>query len=251
MSKRAVSSGEPPTSKIVQYAERLERAEHILGYQFTNREVLLLALTHPSAAEGNTSLGSYERLEFLGDAILGAIISREIYDRFPQLDEGALTRLKVSAVSGQTLSKVAEDLGFEDLIIFGSSERGTGKRGLQSALENTYEALVAALVVDGGVMEARRFVLSTLTSMINTDVMREPENPKSVLQEILQAQHITPTYEIIDTEGPPHNRRFTARVFAGDEPLAKGTGHSKKDAEINAATKALKKMKVKKKGKEQ
>lgn len=231
-------------SRVEQQAARLERAEEILDYRFSRRELLLLALTHPSASDGSEPARSYERLEFLGDAILGAIISRELYDRFPKLDEGALTRLKVSAVAGHTLAKLAEELELEKLIIFGSSEHGTGKRGLQSALENVYEALVAALAIDGGSAQAERFVLRTLAPMINTSVMREPENPKSVLQEMLQTQHITPTYEIVDTNGPPHDRLFTAQVLSDKQVLAEGTGHSKKDAEMDAATKALELLKM-------
>jgi len=239
MERLFLKKGQKATSKVVQYAGRLKKAEKLLGYRFKDKELLLLALTHPSASEGNGTLGSYERLEFLGDAILGAIISRELYDTFPRHDEGALTRLKVSAVAGNTLAKLAEELKLEQLIIFGSSERGTGKRGLQSALENVYEALVAALAIDGGMDEAERFVLHTLAPRINTSVAREPENPKSMLQELLQAHHVTPTYEIIDSDGPPHDRLFTASVLSEDEILATGTGHSKKDAEMDAATKAL------------
>lgn len=243
MAKQTKNKGEGSLTRVVRFAEKINKAEMIIDYHFNDQDLLLLALTHPSASEGNTAEGSYERLEFLGDAILGAIISRELYDCYPHLDEGALTRLKVSAVAGQTLAKVADELGFGDLIVFGSSERGTGKRGLQSALENVYEALVAALAIDGGTQEAERFVLRTLAPMINADAANEPENPKSILQEILQVDRITPTYEIIGTEGPPHDRIFTARVLAESRILASGSGHSKKDAEMDAATKALKAMK--------
>ena len=229
-------------SKVERNVERLDKAEEILGHAFKDRSLLLLALTHPSASEGNSAVGSYERLEFLGDAILGAIISREIYDRYPRLDEGALTRLKVSAVAGQTLARLAGELELEKLIIFGSSERGTGRRGLTSALENSYEALVAALSIDGGMEAAEQFVIRTLVPHINTNVAREPENPKSMLQEMLQAERITPTYEIIETVGPPHDRLFTAEVLAGEQALAKGKGHSKKDAEMEAATNALQEL---------
>jgi len=239
MTRSVQRKGQTSLFRVEQYAERLDKVEHLLDYHFEDRELLLLALTHPSASEGNGTPGSYERLEFLGDAILGAIISRELYDRYPSLDEGALTRLKVSAVAGNTLAKLAEELKLEQLIVFGSSERGTGRRGLQSALENVYEALVGALAIDGGMEEAERFVLRTLAPMINLNVAREPENPKSMLQELLQAQRITPTYEIIDTNGPPHDRFFTANVLSDDEVLATGSGHSKKDAEMDAATKAL------------
>lgn len=244
MEKGRRKRGERPESKLNQYAGRLDQAEKILDYHFKKRGLLLLALTHPSATEGNATLHSYERLEFLGDAIVGAIISRELYDRYPTSDEGALTRLKVSVVAGQTLSRLASELEIENLIIFGSSEHGTGRRGLQSALENVYEALVGALVIDGGMRAAKRFVVRTLVPMINTDVASEPENPKSMLQELLQTHRITPTYEIVDVVGPPHERYFTARVLAAEAELASGSGHSKKDAEMDAAGKALEILKT-------
>lgn len=245
MTRQSQVRAAEPVPRVNRYAEHLNKAEQILGYTFKDRELLLLALTHPSAAEGSTAEKSYERLEFLGDSVVGVIISRELFDCYPKLDEGGLTRLKVSAVAGQTLSKLADELGLADLIIFGSSEHGTGKRGLQSALENVYEALVAALAVDGGMEVAERFVLRTLAPMININVAREPENPKSMLQEKLQVKQITPTYDIIDTDGPPHDRRFTASVLAEQQVLATGTGHSKKDAEMDAATKALEALKAK------
>ncbi|MCL2807055.1 MAG: ribonuclease III [Coriobacteriia bacterium] len=244
MDKAMHKKEEHAIPKVEQHAERLSKAEELLNYRFNDRQTLLLALTHPSASDGNDFPGSYERLEFLGDSILGAIIAKEIYDRFPRLDEGALTRLKVSAVAGNTLARLAEELKIERLIIFGSSERGTGRRGLHSALENVYEALVGALTIDGGMDVARSFVLRTLAPLINTSVASEPENPKSMLQELLQTDHITPTYEIIDTLGPPHDRLFTARVLSGSTVLAKGSGHSKKDAEMDAAAKALEHLKA-------
>ncbi|MDR2035220.1 MAG: ribonuclease III [Coriobacteriales bacterium] len=244
MGKTAQKKGENALPKVEQHADKLNKVEQIVDHQFKDRELLLLALTHPSASDNNGFAGSYERLEFLGDAVLGAIISRELYDRFPKLNEGALTRLKVSVVAGHALARLSQDLGLEKYIIFGSSERGTGRRGLQSALENVYEALVAALSIDGGLEAAERFVVRTLAPMVNTSVAREPENPKSLLQEVLQAHHITPTYEIIVTDGPPHALFFTARVLSDDQILATGTGHSKKDAEIEAATKALEILKA-------
>lgn len=244
MSKQLRSWENASRKKTEQQAKRLRRAEGILGYTFEDKRLLRLALTHPSASEGNSAEHSYERLEFLGDAILGAIISHELYKSFPYLNEGALTRLKVSVVAGQTLSKVSDELGLGELIIFGSSERGTGKRGLQSALENVYEALVAALALDGGITAATHFVVRTLIPMINTDVVCEPENPKSLLQEMLQTQRVTPKYEIIATEGPPHDRLFTARVLADERMLAEGSGPSKKDAEMAAAQKALDTLKA-------
>ncbi len=128
---------------------RIALAEKILGRTFTDRELLRLALTHPSAVENGVE-GFYERLEFLGDSVLGFIISEEAFRRFPDMREGGMTRIKVSLVAGSVLSAVARDLGLADALIVGDSERGTGGRGLTSALENTYEALTAAIYLDAG-----------------------------------------------------------------------------------------------------
>jgi ribonuclease-3 len=176
----------------------------------------------------------------LGDSIAGAILSRELFDRYPQMHEGGMTRVKVSLVSGESFSQVAEEFGFADLIIFGSSERGTGKRGLRSALENVYEALVAALAIDGGFDVAREWVLRSVGPRISAQYAREPENPKSTLQEALQVKRITPTYELVSTEGPPHDRLFTSNVLSEGRVIGTGTGRSKKDAEAQAAVEALK-----------
>jgi ribonuclease III len=165
---------------------RMALAEKILGRTFTDRELLRLALTHPSAVENGVE-GFYERLEFLGDSVLGFIISEEAFRRFPAMREGGMTRIKVSLVAGSVLSAVARDLGLADALIVGDSERGTGGRGLTSALENTYEALTAAIYLDAGLDVARQWVLTTLGPLITEDAASSPENPKSLLQEVVQA----------------------------------------------------------------
>lgn len=218
---------------------KLQRAQDILGYRFHNTQYLLSAITHPSATEGRSVKFSYERLEFLGDSILGALVASTAFHRFPELDEGGLTRIKVALVSGASLSEVAEKLGFADIIVFGSSETGTGRRGLHSALENVYEAVVAALYLDGGVDVAGAFVDRTLIPKMSLDLAREPENPKSALQEKLQEGGITPTYKLVETQGPPHDRTFVAQVYAGDKGLAQGVGRTKKEAESQAAKSTL------------
>jgi ribonuclease-3 len=220
----------------------VERAESIIGYHFRNEDLLIQALTHPSAIEEDPIGGSYERLEFLGDSLLGAFVAFTIYERFPDFDEGVLTRIKVSLVSGGTLSRRAEELGFADIIIFGSSERGTGRRGLSSALENVFEALTAAIAIDGGIDEARAWVMRALGDYISSDIASESENPKSILQEVLQVDRITPTYELIETSGPPHQRTFTCNVLSEGVVIGCGAGHSKKDAEAEAAAQALKRL---------
>ncbi len=221
---------------------KLDLAQDILGYRFKNETYILSAITHPSAVEGKPVKYSYERLEFLGDSILGALVADAAFHRFPEIDEGGLTRIKVSLVSGQSLSRVADDLGFADFIIFGQSERGTGRRGLHSALENVYEAVVAALFLDGGLESAKAFVADTLLEYMDLDMASEPENPKSMLQERLQEDGITPTYKLIETQGPPHDRTFITQVYAGPKALGSGVGRTKKESESQAARSALDQM---------
>lgn len=222
-----------------EHTEKLNKAEKILGHEYSDRTLLLMALTHPSAAEGHSISDSYERLEFLGDSILGAIVSYAAYHTYPNLDEGGLTRIKVSLVSGASLSEVGKELGLADCIFFGSSERGTGRRGLHSALENVYESLVASLYLDGGLEAAASFVKRTLIVRMSEDMAKEPENPKSVLQERLQEDGITPTYRLVETQGPPHDRTFVTQVFVGVKSIAKGVGRTKKESESQAAKSAL------------
>ena len=218
---------------------KFQLAQDIVGYTFKDPQYLLSAITHPSANEGRSVRFSYERLEFLGDSVLGGIVASAAFNRFHQLDEGGLTRIKVALVSGSSLAEVAEGLGFAEVIVFGSSEQGTGRRGLHSALENVYEAVVAALYLDGGLTAAEAFVERTLIQRMSLDLAREPENPKSALQEKLQEDGITPTYRLVETQGPPHDRTFVAQVFAGDQGLAQGTGRTKKEAESQAAKSTL------------
>lgn len=217
----------------------VEDAQKILDYRFQDKELLLAAITHPSATEGKSVKFSYERLEFLGDSILGAIVASIAFHRYPGLDEGGLTRIKVSLVSGSSLAEVASHLGFADIIVFGSSETGTGRRGLHSALENVYEAVVAALYLDGGIEAANAFVERTLIPKMSVELAKEPENPKSALQEKLQVDGITPTYKLVETQGPPHDRTFISQVYAGEQALARGTGRTKKEAESQAAKSTL------------
>lgn len=233
-------SGEAMNAKLTaEQQAKIAKAEEILGYNFKDKGLLLSAITHPSAVEGKPVKFSYERLEFLGDSILGALVSYEAFHKYPDLNEGGLTRIKVMLVSGTSLSDTAAALGFKDIIVFGSSETGTGNRGLHSALENVYEAIVAALFLDGGLPAAKDFVYTTLIPRMSADMAREPENPKSALQEKLQEDGITPTYKLIETQGPPHDRTFVSQVYAGDHALARGTGRTKKEAESQAAKSTL------------
>jgi ribonuclease-3 len=220
--------------------ECLDDAERITGHRFADRSLLRSALTHPSAVEGKDPGTYYERLEFLGDSIVGLFVAEEAFRRFPSMPEGGLTRIKVSVVAGSVLAKVANELGIADVLIVGDSERGTGGRGRASALENAFEALTAALYLDAGPEAARAWVLRTLGPLISEESADAPESPKSRLQELAQAGGEVPVYRIASQDGPPHNRTFRAVVTIGGEVLGEGVGRSKKEAEAEAAEAALK-----------
>ena len=221
------------------HLKNIEDTEAILGYEFEDKALLEAALTHPSAAKHTKTTFNYERLEFLGDSILGCVVACDLFERYPDLEEGGLTRIKVALVAGSTLSKIAAENGIGEQIIFGESETGTDGRGLHSALENVYEALVAALYLDGGIEAARAWIVRTLGPYVSKDIAAEPESPKSSLQEYLQARQKKPEYQITGYDGPPHDRIFYARVTVEGEARGEGKGRSKKEAEAHAAQRAL------------
>ena len=224
-------------------SDKIARVEAICGHTFRDRVLLRSAITHPSAVEGQPVDASYERLEFLGDSILGSVVALALYRAYPQFDEGKLTRLKVSLVSGMTLSEVGQELGIDECIIFGSSEMGTGARGMHSALENVYEALVGALYLDGGWDAAEAFINRTLKPHLATERAEHPTNPKSYLQECVQRDHMeAPAYKLVDSSGPAHEPTFTAVAIVVGVRRGRGSGSSKKEAEAAAALDALERM---------
>ena len=220
--------------------QRVAEAERVCGHHFENQELIVSALTHPSAAEGMPVSASYERLEFLGDSILGAIVATDLFERFPDMDEGALTQAKISLVSGKMLSSVAARLGLAPLIVMGESERGTGERGMHSALENVYEALVGALYLDAGYTTTHEFVLATLGPEVSPALAEKPISPKSRLQEVTQRElHCAPEYRLVSEEGPAHDPTFTSVVLVEGRRIGRGSGPSKKSSESAAAVDAL------------
>lgn len=225
--------------------ERITRLEGLCGHSFKDKELLERAVTHPSAVENQPHSSSYERLEFLGDSILGAIVADALFRLHPDMDEGALTRLKIALVSGGTLSDVAEELGLSELIVIGESERGTGARGMHSALENVYEALVGALYLDGGVKAATDFVSATLMPRESADLAEPALNAKSHLQELTQRiLRCAPEYRLVSEEGPAHDPTFTTVVFVEGRRVGRGTGSSKKASETAAAKDAIERLEL-------
>ena len=220
--------------------QRVAEAERVCGHHFENHDLIVSALTHPSAAEGRPVSASYERLEFLGDSILGAIVATDLFERFPDMDEGALTQAKISLVSGKMLSSVAQRLGVADLIVMGESEKGTGARGMHSALENVYEAIVGALYLDAGYTATHEFVLRTLGPEVSPELARKPISPKSRLQEVTQRDmRCGPEYKLVAEEGPAHDPTFTSVAMVDGRRIGRGSGPSKKASESAAAIDAL------------
>ncbi len=220
--------------------QRVVAAEEVCGHHFENQDLIVAALTHPSAAEGKSHAASYERLEFLGDSVLGAIVATDLYGRFPDMDEGELTQAKISLVSGRMLSSVAEKIGVAPLILMGESEKGTGARGMHSALENVYEAIVGALYLDAGYETTHEFVMRTLGPEVSPALAKKPISPKSRLQEVAQRDmHCGPEYKLVSEDGPAHDPTFTSVAMVGGRRIGRGSGPSKKSSESAAAIDAL------------
>jgi len=220
------------------------------GYVFTDLRLLQQALTHSSFVyEHDLGLSACnERLEFLGDAVLGVLISEFLYKRFPELTEGELSKARANLVCEPTLAMHARNLRLGRYIRLGKGEAAGKGADKDSILSDATEAVIGAIFLDGGMEKAKDFVNSLYADM-PIDVTGTPiSDPKSTLQEIMQKSSRTvPIYAIISEAGPPHQREFTATVAHEGYILGKGIGKSKKDAEQEAAAMALKKIKEQKK----
>ena len=228
--------------------EDLEDCEKILGHRFGDLDLLERALTHASASRSR--LDSNERLEFLGDAILGAVVCEELFRRFPDRDEGELTRMKSEIVSRAACARMTEDLGLEDFVKVGKGVAGRGHRGgsgsgrgaggmPSSILACALEAVIGALYIDGGYDVARRFVLEC-TELEVDDATDAERNAKSELQQRGQREFgRTPFYKVISTRGPDHSRLFQVAAVVDGETFSSAWGSNKKEAEQRAAENAL------------
>jgi ribonuclease-3 len=219
-------------------APLLKRCEQRLGYEFTDKELFRSALTHASGADHR--LVSNERLEFLGDAILGAVVCEMLYRQYPDFLEGELTRVKSVVVSRQTCAKISEALGMEEFLILGKGMM-THPKVPSSLLADVFESLIAAIYLDGGDAPARHFIEDHVGPEI------EPAadgalggNYKSLLQQLAQRDFgTTPTYQLLDEKGPDHSKCFKiAAQLAGNRYQA-AWGRNKKEAEQRAARNAL------------
>lgn len=210
--------------------------------EFTNEEIKSLVFTHRSYLNENKGVKeSNERLEFLGDSILSFVVSTAIYRQYPNLKEGELTSLRSVLTNTQTLYEVSESLGLGSMLKMSKGEEEGGGRENKTILANTYEAAVGGLFLDGGIERARDFITATILENQNKFVGSQGlKDAKSMLQEFMQEKYrVSPDYRILDEVGPDHDKEYTSGVFLNGEVVAKGTGHSKQEAEKDAAQKAL------------
>ena len=223
----------------------LSEFQNRLGYTFRDETLLRLALTHPSVAhETGTPSPHNQRLEFLGDAVLQLVLTRELYEKFPAFDEGPLTKARAKLVNRRTLAEHARSLGLGAHLVLSRGEETNGGRERASALADAFEALLGAIFQDGGFEAAREFILREFGAAFGKlSVLPIIENPKGELQELLQARSPeAPEYQVISATGPDHDRVFECTVQHEGIELARGSGKSKKAAESDAALAALKKL---------
>jgi len=216
-----------------------------LGYTFRDENLLRLALTHPSVAhEQGVPVEHNQRLEFLGDAVLQLVLTRELYEKFPAFNEGPLTKARAKLVNRRTLAVHGRELRLGAHLILSRGEELHGGRERPSALADAYEALVGAVFLDRGFDVAREFILREFAAAFSgLTVIPILENPKGELQEFLQARSSeAPQYHVVSSSGPDHDRIFECTVHHGGIELARGQGKSKKAAESGAAFAALKKL---------
>lgn len=215
--------------------------EKIIGYRFTNKDILKEALTHKSYAGERRSAKHNERLEFLGDSILGAIVADYIYNQCPHVEEGVLSKIKSNLVSRRNLYLWGKQLGLGQYLLLGHGELSTGGRERDSIISNAVEAVLGAIYLDGGYAATESVILPWVKTQALTQDTRDF---KSLLQEYLQKRgQQTPTYEVIQTVGPEHDKVFTVRVSLAEKELGVGKGHNKKMAEQSAAQNAFERMK--------
>lgn len=210
------------------------------GLEFNNYDLLLMALTHPSYHQDKNLLADNQRLEFLGDAVLSLVVTEVLFEKFPDKAEGVLTKMRAKIVCEKALVQVARSINLGYYLRLGKGEELSGGRSRRSILADAVEAVIGAVYRDKGYDAARDFIRLHFQDVVSKAVNGEFIDYKSKLQEIVQAKNRrSVTYTILEDRGPAHARIFTAGVYYQDILLATGNGKSKKEAEQNAAEKAL------------
>ncbi|KKT55117.1 MAG: Ribonuclease 3 [Candidatus Collierbacteria bacterium GW2011_GWB1_45_35] len=224
--------------------QNLKLLQESLGYQFQNRSLLETALTHRSCLNQPGARDTYERLEFLGDAILEMLISTYLYDKYPDKMEGYLTAARSAIVRTESLSQVCKQNHFNDYIKMSKGEEATGGRTNSSILEDVIESLIGALYLDGGLETSKiffeKFILPNAKDII---ALNQLKDSKSLLQEKVQSQGLlSPVYQTINETGLDHNKTFEVSVMVNGQSLGVGRGKNKQEAEQKAATAALNRL---------
>jgi ribonuclease-3 len=216
--------------------------EKRLEYSFKNKELLQTALTHSSYANENRGSGceSNERLEFLGDSVLGMVVADYLFHNYSHMPEGNMTRLRAELVCESSLVVVARDLGLGDYIHLGKGEELSGGRQRPSILADCVEAVIAAIYLEGGMEVAEAFIKKNILSSVAVERALKSKDYKTALQELVQQKSGQAlTYTLIDESGPDHMKSFTVQVSLNGRPIGQGTGRTKKEAEQAAACEAI------------
>lgn len=220
--------------------KKIKLFEEKIDYSFKNKEYIQIALTHSSFANEHKQFKYNERLEFLGDSVLGLIVSDYLFNVRKDLPEGKLTKFRANVVCEESLSVVARNLNIGEFLFLGKGEKICGGRNRDSILADATEAIIAAIYLDGGIEEARKFILFNLRDVIaktiDGNIFRDY---KTILQEVIQKKNGRISYKLIDEKGPDHNKEFEMQVRSGNQVLGSGKGKNKKEAEKEAARVAL------------
>lgn len=234
----------PPKHK-----QRLQKLERIIDSQIDNPFIFIRALRHRSilADERFSSTDSYERLEFLGDAVLDLIVTEIIFERYPDENEGFLTKLRAKLVKGDALADYARALNISDILVIGERARGQGIEFSKSVLSDVFESLIGAIYLDSGYEAASQFVKRIIDTQVDLENLTDTlDNYKSLLLEFAQAhKYSIPRYEVVGESGPGHDKTFEIKVIVDEKDMGMGKGKSKKQAEQRAARSALKALKAK------
>ena len=233
--------------QVIRLRDEFETLQQAIAYRFRDRGLLEHAMTHTSRANEDVSGGvrDNESLEFLGDAVLGFLIADLLFNEFPEHDEGQKSKIKAALVSTTTLARLAERLSLGEHLLLGRGEEKTGGRQKQALLADSYEALIAAIYLDGGVEHVRAFVAREFAALVEEArrVGAAGQDYKSALQELVQSRSESlPEYRLIGTVGPDHRKLFQVEVVVNGEAVAEASGTSKKEAEQEAAKLALEKL---------
>ena len=232
-------------------SDSLKQLQQVIGYEFKNPDLLREAMTHKSyAAEWNVKYDN-QRLEFFGDAVVELVLTKYLYNRYPALQEGDLTKIRSAVVNQDSLARFARSIGLGRYMRFGQGEIDSHGSERDSTISDAFEALAAAIYLDGGYDEAEKFILSVFTREIpDPQNMLATLNPKGILQEYVQAEcGKTPSYQVLQVSGPPHEPCFEVAVFLDGEQLGTGKAQNRKNAEQAAAIAALQKLKERNKEK--